>query len=279
MISRWGSDSAHTYFYPYGGYDGPRLEWVGQGETGVFALTTGQQCLRVVNDRRPIMHSYGVPTDERLPLEAYIANATLPTRAGCRTESYQASASVSSLSIPLVGSRAVWRLLQKELRDAEPLARACACVVSAQVWHLNEPCLDSLTSGVMDRSRVDSTRAENESLLVRETIWFRDDPSGWLRLMIEGWGLDGALVRLRELLARGVFQTSPSVCASLARGVDSGKADGSYSKGIEAEARDDFALWLNAGCPTTTSGLGYLLGNPGYPGGNPGTGNPGTDRK
>ncbi len=253
------------YMYPYGGYDGPGLAWIEAGTTGVFSLVPNDRCFRVVNDRRAIIRSYALPKGAPTPLSAFVAAATLPTRGGCSSGINQVASEIWSISIPLIGSRATWRLLQDDLGSSDANAKTCACAAMASVWKVDEACLDRLPSNAIDPSQLNATRATNRLILRREQSWLQNDPIKWLQTIAGGWGVDGALVRLHELLSRKEVEIPRSRCAILTRALSEGGMDRSLSKdgsdeATEQRARRDLNQWLELGCPATPGGLRSLVG-------------------
>jgi hypothetical protein len=255
------------YMYPYGGYDGPGLAWIEAGTTGIFTLVPGDKCFRVVNDRRAIIRSYTVPLDVYAPILAFVASSTLPTKAGCRSGINQVAAEIWSISIPLVGSRATWRLMENDLRNSDVNIKSCTCAVIASVWKVNETCLQRLPPNAIDQSQLDATKATNRLLLQREQGWVRKDPIKWLQTISGGWGVDGSLVRLYELLSLKAIEIPGSSCTQLARGLREGGMErlvlerGPVSdEGVERPARRDLKKWLDGGCPATPDALRSLVG-------------------
>ena len=255
-----------VYFYPYGGYDGPGSAWIEVGATGIFALVPDERCFRVVNDRRAIIRSHGEPRNPPMPLARFVAEATLPTRGGCRTGSNQVASEILSITVPLIGSRASWELLEGELGGSDVGASACTCLAVSQVWRVDQPCLDNLPEASMDRSQVDAVRTTNQALLQRERGWFAAGPPSWLMTMVDGYGLDGAILRLHELLDRDRFQVTKAACTALAGSLQSGDVNDSlaaararWNEAAEDNARLDFDKWLLLGCPTSHDGLKTLM--------------------
>ena len=251
-----GKQICVKYYYPFGGYTGPALVWVESGASGVFSLVPEGSCFRVVNDRRAMIRSHELHPDFSAPMYLAIASATLPTKAGCRTSSNQIASEISSVAIPLIGSRATWRLLTEELTTPESSVRSCACVAIAQVWKLDSPCLSQVTERDIDSVQVDLIRTSNREILSREREWFRTDPVEWLKTMIEAWGIDGALLRLSQLTVAGVLKVDSPACALIRKGYRSGRLSDSLGKArntaneeSESAALEDFDRWLALGCP------------------------------
>jgi hypothetical protein len=258
-----------VYFRPNGGYHGPPLEWLEPGETGIFAVEKDAGCFHVVNDRRAIIRSYDAPSDSSAPLDAFVAEAGLPSRGNCRTNAgYDAANDALDISVPLIGSRATWRFLERDLGSSDLKVRACACWIMSQAWYLDEPCLDQLPVGARDWFDIEQARETILKLLQYDQGQFREGPSQWLETAAEGGGLDRALLRFGELLARGALQMEKGSCAALARDPESFRRRNALlvNSDLLDEAAEDLAWkdldrWLKAGCPTTRDGLGALRGS------------------
>lgn len=251
-----------VYFFPYGGYAGALPVWVQQGTTGIFALEPANGCFRAVSDRRAIIPAHGPVGGSRQHLDEFVARATLPVEAGCSRGPYDVASDVSSITLPLVGSRTTRKLLEPLIASSDPATSACACTVAALVWKLDEPCLTALAA---KGSQPDEIRATILKLEERERTWFRDNPVDWLNSTIDGWGLDGALLRLRQLLSTGILTVTPATCRALQEGFRSGVLDRSLREGqrwssenAERSAKTALSEWLGLNCP---SGLKAIAGS------------------
>jgi hypothetical protein len=255
-----------VYCFPYGGYDGPGSVWVQPNMTGVLTLVPDGRCFRAVNDRRAIIPSYREPKDLSMPLNTLVAEATLPSVKGGKCNLHDVTADIWSITIPLIGSRATWRLLEQQLTEPDLNARACACVVMARVWMVNLPCLTDRSTDVIDRVQLDSIRSMNRTGLQREQGWFRSDPVGWLKITISGSGMDGAVLRLAELLSAGAVHVSQPTCAAFLQSLRSGDLNASlaasstrFNEVADREAKRELDQWLQSGCPEP---YGRLAGKP-----------------
>jgi hypothetical protein len=240
-----------VYAYPHGPYDGPKPVWVEPGQSGVFMLTAeSSTCLRAVNDRRPIIRSYGATQSKARTVEEAIARLTLPVKAGCPPDTYEVAHEIHSVSMPLVGSRTLYGMLEPLLQSRNSRVSTCTCLAMATVWKLNEACLMTIASTTEGLREIKDANLE---LLRREPHWFRANPVDWTKTMVEGWGVDGMLLRLQQLTDR--MKVSQSSCEILRASLDKGELAAAFTVGriwsgdaAETSAKHEFRNWLNSGC-------------------------------
>jgi hypothetical protein len=245
-----------TYFFPYGGYDGPGAVWVEQGQVGIVALVPDRSRLRVVNDRRAMIRAYGTPEESPLPLDQFVAQATIPVRAGCSSSVSSVAREMASdlawISNTLIGARHTRKLLQSSLASREPNVSACACLVMAELWKLPEPCLDALPSD----AGIDHLRAENQELDRYQRDSLRRHPASQLKTLIESSGLDGTLLRLASWSSRPGLGIGGTECRAFSDALGAGDLSEALASGAkwsspsaERSAMAEFRMWLALGCP------------------------------
>ena len=144
--------------------------------------------------------------------------------------------------------------------------RACSCVAMAKVW-----AMTNLSRRAAGRRRGRIPGGPNQGSKsngngAREGL-VRADPRNWLITVVDGWGLDGALLRLSESLSSGALKATQSTCDTLSRGLQSAEinsaltvAKARFGESVEDRARADLGQWLALGCPVTEAGLGILRG-------------------
>ena len=249
-----------VYFFPYGGYNGPLPEWVGQGEVGVFALLPGQPCFRVVNDRRAIIRAYNIPGDPSVSLERFVAQAALPVDASCSRNigSVPRPMTIAWVSFSLVGPRNTRKLLQTFLANPDSKVRTCACLVTAELWNFDEPCMSSLPPD----SHVNDLPTRDQGWNQRTRNWLRLYPVNELKTIIDGSGLDGALLDLGALTSRPGQEITRSECRAFSDALSSGVLNDALASGAEFSSPDaertamtQFKTWLGLGCPAGYAGL------------------------
>jgi hypothetical protein len=241
-----------TYFFPYGGFEGQLPVWVERGSTGIFALVPGGRCFRVVNDSRAIIKAYGQPAAGPAPLDKLVAEATIPY--SC-PDIYKAASDIHSVTIPLVGSREARKLLSDTFLHGDSSVRTCSCLVAGLAWRLHESCLDSLQATGEVQAQATSIERTNDRLLRQEEQQLHENPAGWLRTIVESWGVDGALLRLAALLRSSNDRLPPATCMALKGDSASSSFPESLAKGrlrsngpAEEEAVTQFRKWLDSGC-------------------------------
>jgi hypothetical protein len=257
--------SCVIYLAPYGNYDGPRPFWIPVGELALFAVEVRGRCFRVVNDRRPFLRSFDSEGNEIAPMEAFIAESTLPTRGGCKNGVSPIVAEIADTTIPLVGSRETWALLRRELGSPIPDERVCACIVMAWVWRTNLSCLLALPNSVNESHSLEQLVTDNRAVSKRSRSGLQHAPIAWLKYESDTWGFGGTIIRLHELVTSEQLSISQGQCSTIANTLQSRypktpvRSDNRYTPQSELSAFNDLREWFTAGCPTSSDGLRRLL--------------------
>ena len=226
------------------------------GSTGIFFLAKSGPCLRAVNDSRAYLRTEKTPrAGQPGPPEKLIAEMTLPHGCAGNAYIYKGQDAVWAVTIPLVGSRAARKLMVTIDNDSNIAVEPCSCLVAALVWKLPERCLDSLPSGNGIREQAQEIERTNDALNYREERKLHDDPAAWLEETVEGWGMDGAMLRLGGLMAHSGSRFSKGACAALMARRKSVSFGASLEKGrdrfnaaAESAAIGQFDQWADAGC-------------------------------
>jgi hypothetical protein len=251
------------YYFPYGAYDGPGFRWIVKGERGIFPLIEGPDCYRAVNDRRSVLPVYKLVKGPTSPVDAYIAQTTLPIEDHCREGVYKTAEEVSSVTLSLVGSRRTREMIAPYTSSADLQTRMCACAVMALTWRLDEDCLHSASEP--EEQGLDRIAAANGRLQKREGKWFRENATVWLKMSIEGWGIDGTVLRLGWFSSHGVIDVSKDSCEAFRGDLNDPGFNASLSLGgmrsterAERSAMIDFRRWIALGCPVPYPKFGGL---------------------
>jgi hypothetical protein len=259
-----GELTSHTvcvdYFALNGGILGHLPVWVEPGSKGIFFLTGVSPCFRVVNDSRAYIKTD--KSDRILPTasvsaERFIAESTLPRSCAGNSYVYGAEQEIWSITIPLIGSRAAQRLLVGVDPQANSLLDPCRCLVAALVWKLPERCLKSLpeANGIPEQAK--EIEGTNNALNLHEQQELGDDLGAWLETTVAVWGMDGALLRLANLMSQSGKRVSLGVCTALNTRRESASFASALRKGLdhsnalaERAAVTQFGRWVQTGCPT-----------------------------
>lgn len=256
-----------TYYVPgKGGYDGPFHRIISKGDQGVFILLREGQALRAVNDRRAVLPVTSEPDPQATTVQEFIAGITLPTGRGCTNGAHVVASEVRSVSIPLAGSRAVWRALERQAGSADGgEAAKCACAVMASIWKVRPGCESWFEAGFVDLPGAADIAGKRSEAYEQDRVWFADDPTRWLSEVRNRWGTEGALLRLHELLRSGIVRMTPSACARLRARADVAElahpteTERTWLNGdAQVRAAESYRRWLKEGCPITGEGLSRL---------------------